>query len=188
MQRSALFSCFMLAASLLTPAQADQAGSTSLAIISGFPSDFLGLEAGIDLNDNLGIRGGLGGIKLNDVKYQGSSGKIDTFGGFGFVDFYPMGGNFRMSAGTHVGNLDFELSDGTNTGTLSYNDLRPSISVGLTTRESMIVWFGDLGVTYMGKPDLNISGLTAAKQADARDVADKTEYMLMLRSGLGFRF
>ena len=93
-----------------------------------------------------------------------------------------------MSAGTHVGNLDFELSDGTNTGTLSYNDLRPSISVGLTTRESMIVWFGDLGVTYMGKPDLNISGLTAAKQADARDVADKTEYMLMLRSGLGFRF
>lgn len=158
-------------------------GDTSIAIIAGLPSDLIGVEAGYELNEYYGLRGGFGG-----VKYTNDTTTLNTLGGFAFADYYPMGGIFRISAGTHIGNLGFEYSDGTNKGSVEFNKIRPSLSVGLTSRQSTFVIFGDIGASYVGKADLDIANLDAETKSDAEDVAEQSKISLMLRTGIGFRF
>ena len=178
---------------LLAPAaraQESRAGEISLGLIGGFP-DVVGGELGWRMGDSFGLRAGASGLHLQDVKINEEFvGSLSTISGFGFADFYPWQGGFRLSAGLHAGEMKLKVrdrlsEDGTiANGSARTDDLRPTLSLGYMGSGLWQI-SADAGATYIGKPRVsaNLLGETAF-------VGDLKAYQVMpfVRLGLSYRF
>jgi hypothetical protein len=140
----------------------------------------LGLEAGYRFNERLGVR--VNGDSYNYDKTT-TSGDFDIDGkaklkSFGVaVDFYPLGGSFRVSAGLRSNKNQFggegtpnagtvEVGDDTYTaaqvgvlaGSARFKKTVPSVTVGWGGKFKTGVHFGvDVGVVAQGTPKLAAS-------------------------------
>jgi hypothetical protein len=149
----------------------------------------LGLEAGVRLNEFVGIRGGGNWFgldfdrEIDDVDYD-----IDaTIGSIGaLVDLHPFGGGFRLSGGLRLNftnadltgrpTTDIEIGDdvfaadevGTLEGEADVDRVAPYLGIGYagTLAPGLSLGF-DLGVMYQGSPDVELDSVGGVLSDDA---------------------
>ncbi|MEM7045202.1 MAG: hypothetical protein AAF543_20525 [Pseudomonadota bacterium] len=139
----------------------------------------LGLEGGVRLNENFGVR--LGGNWIG-FDYDGVEGDVDydaevTLASLGtLVDYHPFGGGFRLSGGLRynfnqadldgtptddidIGDETFSPAEvGTLTGDVAFDVVAPYLGVGYgaTLLEGALTVGFDLGVMYQGQADVDL--------------------------------
>ena len=205
------------------PASSDTHGiGTGLSIgTTGF-----GLQIGVGLGDNFAVRGLASTFKythdgnLNGFAYDGNL-KLGTAGVYG--DWFPFSGVFRLTGGVIYNNSSIDISGKPSGGSYTINgDIYPSTSVnsvaGTMSFNKVAPYLGigwghlgrsgfnataDLGVLYLGRPDVSLSGQCgpsagaacptiqadiAAEQAKLQSDASKYRYFPVFSLGLGYTF
>jgi hypothetical protein len=181
---------------LASPAAAqDQGGSLGVGVSGGT------LGAGPEVNfrgDSFGVRGSATflnfgrDVESDGVDYDGDL-KLRSVGGS--VDFYPGGGNFRVSPGVRLtrnrvelraapgATTTVEIGDvvytgaeiGVLTGEVRPKRLAPTLTVGYGSGRGAGLYFGlDAGVMYQGSPkvrDLSVTGPIATNAAFQTELA-----------------
>lgn len=171
--------CALLASLfLVAPALADEYGPPSLAITPRTGMLGHGADLSLPLADNLNLRVGYGrytktkDVTESDVEYNG---KLTLSGGMLVADWFPFGGNFRVSAGAIKNRSKVEIAakpTGTVTfngqqydggdinanGKISYEKTAPYIGLGYgnASARSRIGFFAEFGVAYQ-KPEATLT-------------------------------
>jgi hypothetical protein len=178
-----------------------------------------GAELGVGLGKRVGIRGGYyagevsGDYEETDIDYEGEL----TLGGPGLlVDFHPMKGSFRLSAGMFsnknaidlegVATADREIGDatytpdeiGTLTGEIDFDDTAPYFGIGWgrLTGNKRLGFLVDLGALKQGSGDVTVSSSTGliaeedleAEAAEIEEDIESYEFWPVLSFGLAIRF
>ncbi len=138
-----------------------------------------GAEAALGLSDNISLRGGLGSFifefdgDFDEVEYTVSPPSMTATLG---VDFYPMGGSFRLMGGLMFRDGDFNLDSsdiseagsielgeteyteaGTLHGTLATKSTAPFLGIGFGNHtQGGFGFFLDLGVAFVGEADVTL--------------------------------
>jgi hypothetical protein len=166
------------AASVSLPVHAED-GSLAIGATGGTLG--LGPEISYRFNDHVGIRvnGGFYDYDdtddLDDIEYDATL-KLNSFGAM--LDWYPLGGGFRISAGGRVNDNKIDLAGtpsapveignvtytpaqvGTLTGTVTTDSFAPALTLGYGGKLAKGFTFGfELGVMLQGSP--KIDNLTA---------------------------
>jgi hypothetical protein len=171
--------CALLASLFLAaPALADEYGPPSLAITPRTGMLGHGADLSLPLAENLNLRVGYGqytktkDVTESDVEYNG---KLTLSGGMLVADWFPFGGNFRLSAGAIKNRSKVEITakpTGTVTfdgvtyngadinanGKVSYEKTAPYIGLGYgnASARSRIGFFAEFGVAYQ-KPEATLT-------------------------------
>lgn len=160
----------------LLPAYAS-AGNAGMAVKASTLGG--GVEIERTLSDNLGVRFGVnyfqidGNVTAGDIKYDAS---VDLQTAGGFIDLYPFGGAFRLTAGVMYNGNEADITAspasavtigntvyspqlvGSLKGTVSFNDIAPYAGIGWSSgrgnQAGLSVAF-DLGVLFQGSPSLD---------------------------------
>lgn len=177
---------FVLAAgSASLPALADE-GRLAIGVTGGTLG--IGPEVSWRFSDNLGLRAN-GGFydysntdDLDDIEYDANL-KLNSIGAM--LDWYPMGGGFRVSAGGRINNNEIDL-EGTPTttveigdvsyspaqvgsllGTVTTSNFAPTLSLGYGGKLAEGFTFGfELGVMMQGSPKIDNLRATGALASD----------------------
>lgn len=150
----------------------------------------VGLETGVRLNENFGVRFGGNWLSVDfdrtvdDVDYQAEA----TLASLGtLVDYHPFRGGFRLSGGVRfnfnnadltgvpnddvtIGNQTFAASDvGTLDGDVSFQTVAPYLGLGYgaTLLKGALSIGVDLGVMYQGRADVDLDAEGGALAGDA---------------------
>lgn len=179
MKKNLRASCALLASLFLAaPALADEYGPPSLAITPRTGTLGHGADLSLPLAENLNLRVGYGrytktkDVTESDVNYNG---KLTLSGGMLVADWFPFGGNFRVSAGAIKNQSKVEIAakpNGTVTfngvtynggdihadGKISFEKTAPYIGLGYgnATARSRIGFFAEFGLAYQ-KPDATLT-------------------------------
>lgn len=179
MKKNLRASCALLASLFLAaPALADEYGPPSLAITPRTGMLGHGADLSLPLADNLNLRVGYGrysktkDVTESDVEYNG---KLTLSGGMLVADWFPFGGNFRVSAGAIKNRSKVEIAakptgsvtfngvtynggDINANGKISYEKTAPYIGLGYgnASVRSRIGFFAEFGVAYQ-KPDATLT-------------------------------
>ena len=140
----------------------------------------LGAEAALGFSENFAIRGGLGSFfyeyddELDGVDYTISPPSMTATLG---IDYYPMGGSFRLMGGLMFRDGDFEAEsgslseagsieigdetftdvDGKLFGTVATNSTAPFIGLGFGNHtRGGFGFFIDFGVAFVGEADVDL--------------------------------
>jgi hypothetical protein len=139
-----------------------------------------GIEAGYRIDDHWGVRGGINGLTSKFVYHDNKSdmpSQLLLLSTGVTADYYPYGGDFRLSAGARLSagkidgtlrNLTGKVKLGTSTVTIfvadpltdftvTQNLLQPYIGAGysVAVKDRLTLDF-DLGALYAGAPDLSV--------------------------------
>lgn len=135
-----------------------------------------GPEVAYRFGTHLGVRANAGFFsisrseELDDVDYDGDI-DLNSFGAM--LDWYPMGGGFRVSLGARANNTEIDIKGtpttnveigsttytpaqiGTLTGTITTDDFAPALTLGYggTLAEGFTFGF-ELGVLFQGSPEI----------------------------------
>jgi len=148
----------------------------------------IGAEAALSLNDNVVIRGGLGSFIVDftgdydDIEYTVTPPSLTTTLG---IDLYPTGGSFRIMGGLMLRSEDIRLDSdelqagevieigdgeydqgGSLQGELDTKSTSPFVGIGFGRHTAG--GFGvtlDLGVAFVGDPDVRLTASGALAQA-----------------------
>jgi hypothetical protein len=189
MRKSTLAACVgMLAASVSAPLLAAEGGQLALGVTAGTLG--IGPEVSYRFNDRIGLRANGGFFNqsdtddLDDIEYDADL-KLDSFGAM--LDWYPLGGGFRISAGARVNNNKIDLLGtpttaveignvtytpaqvGTLTGTITTRSFAPTLTLGYGGKLAQGITLGfEFGLMMQGAPridNLQASGALASNQA-----------------------
>jgi len=189
-----MIAAFAFAASTASvPAFADE-GRLAIGITGGTLG--IGPEVSYRFSDKVGLRAN-GGFydyndtdDLDDIEYDANL-KLNSIGAM--LDWYPMGGGFRISAGGRINNNEIDL-EGTPTttveigdvnyspaqvgsllGTVTTSNFAPALSLGYGGKLAKGFTFGfELGVMLQGSPkidNLRSTGSLAANPAFLQQLA-----------------
>lgn len=179
----ALLSPLLLVAPAIS--SADQSGATSIALTVRTGLLGHGLDLSIPLSERLNVRAGIGKftrsgeVDESDVTYDG---KLTLGGAMLVADWFPSGGNFRLSAGllrnqgkielaarptgtVTFGGTTYDASEVSASGKISYEKTVPYIGFGFgnASAGSRFGFFAEFGAAYQ-RPGVS---LTASCNASA---------------------
>jgi len=191
MYRTAFVTLF--AAGVVFAAASTKASAQSIGVTAGTPG--IGLEAGMDINDMLGLRLTSGYFRLShdvesdDVDYNGKL-KLFSLGLLG--DVYLFDSGFRLTGGafyndnhvrltaTPTGNVDIGGTTYTPTqigrldGNVDFNEFAPYAGLGYTSNRGGqgFSFVADAGVMFQGAPEVTLasSGPATALPGFAADL------------------
>ncbi len=183
----------LAAGAVSAPAVADE-GRLAIGITGGTLG--IGPEVSFRFSDHLGLRAN-GGFydysntdDLDDIEYDADL-KLNSIGAM--LDWYPMGGGFRVSAGGRINNNEIDLAGtptttveigdvnyspaqvGSLLGTVTTRNFAPTLSLGYGGKLAKGFTFGfELGVMMQGSPqidNLRATGLLASDPAFIQQLA-----------------
>lgn len=178
-----IFAALLLSTVAASPGLAQENGSGAgqggqLGIHAGTLG--LGLSAGYDLSEILGVRGLVNYFDysydrtLSGNEYEGDL-ELRSLGLL--ADWYPVGGSFRVTGGLFVDNNELSaraMADDLDINGVQYaaslnaragfESLAPYLGIGWSSRRegTGISFLFDAGVLFLGSPDLTASGSISA--------------------------
>lgn len=167
--------CLLL---LSTTASAAEPGEVTLGVKGGTLG--IGLEAGVDLSNYVGFRGGVNYIKfdfdttISNVDYNFEP---EFFNGNLLLDLHPFANSFRLTGGAYINNNTVDVSGNYRNdlipdeyndiafladqiavkGSVEFNTFAPYIGLGWSTNQDGPGWGVDfdLGVMFQGSPTVS---------------------------------
>ncbi|MBM0106060.1 hypothetical protein JM946_15105 [Steroidobacter sp. S1-65] len=156
-----------------------QEGRWSVGVTGGTLG--VGPQVSFRPNEHLGIRANAGFLtvsrdeEVDEIEYDGDL-ELSSFGAM--LDWYPLGGGFRISIGGRANDNEVDLTGapsssvtigdttytpqqiGTLTGTVTTDDFTPALSIGYGGTLAKGLTFGaELGVLWQGEPTIeNLRG------------------------------
>lgn len=177
---------------------APQAGASEFSIDLHGGTLGLGLGAGLDFNDSVGVRAGFNRLHVSssweedDLDYDSS---IEFDSAHALLDWHPFRGKFRFTGGVHAldhrieAGADVEAGDDIGDGEatqdgrleadIEYEDVAPYLGVGWDRRfrDSALGLSFDVGFLAQGNPDVELREVetTGASQEDLDEAEQDVE-------------